>query len=220
MTGGTCPLCDSRRIGPFSEIGSRSFLRCGRCRLTFLRADQHLDPAAERARYELHRNRPDDPDYRNFLDRLAGPLLQRLPPAAEGLDYGSGPGPTLSVMLRERGFPMRIYDPFFAPDESALERTYDFITCTETAEHFRNPGGEFHRLDRLLRPGGWLGIMTGLIESDEGFSDWHYPRDPTHVCFLKRETADWIARRHSWEAAYPAKDVVLFKKIRGEITGR
>jgi SAM-dependent methyltransferase len=219
----SCPLCRSLRTGPFSEIGSKTYLRCVRCGLTFLSPGQRLDRPAERARYALHQNRPDDPDYRAFLSRLAGPLLEKLAPGAEGLDFGCGPGPTLSVMLREKGFPMRIYDPFFAPDAGTLERTYDFITCTETVEHFRSPGREFIRLDRMLRPGGWLGVMTGILESDERFSGWHYPLDPTHVCFLKRETAEWIARRFSWEAVYPARDVILFEKsgdrrYRGRIT--
>jgi hypothetical protein len=213
-------MCRSIRTGPFSTIGSRRYLRCARCGLTYLSPGLHLDPRAERARYELHDNRPDDPAYRAFLDRLAQPLLEKLKPGAEGLDFGSGPGPTLSVMLRERGFPTRNYDPFFAADRRALERTYDFITCTETVEHFRSPGREFLRLNRLLRPGAWLGVMTGMLESDDRFAAWHYPRDPTHVCFLKKETADWIALRFSWKAVYPARDVVLFGKSENRMRGR
>jgi hypothetical protein len=44
-------------------------------------------------------------------------------------------------MLAEAGHAMALYDPFFRPDPAALERDYDFITCTETAEHFHHPGG-------------------------------------------------------------------------------
>jgi SAM-dependent methyltransferase len=207
-----CPLCESDATFLLATAGSKTYRRCRRCSLVFLEPEHHLDPSDERARYELHRNRPDDPDYRGFLNRLAAPLLQRLPPGAEGLDFGCGPGPTLSVMLEERGHPMRVYDPYFAADESALERTYDFITCTETVEHFRAPGREFNRLNRLLRPGGWLGVMTGMVESDDRFAGWYYRMDPTHVCFLKKETADWVADRYSWKADYPEKNVVLFRK--------
>ncbi len=123
-----------------------------------------LDAAAERARYETHENDPEDAGYRGFLDRLAAPLMERvvaeIPSGAEGLDFGSGPGPTLSIMLEERGMRMSLYDPFFAPDRSVLERTYDFVTCTETVEHLFEPRREFERFDRLVRPGGWLAIMT------------------------------------------------------------
>lgn len=90
--------------------------------------------------YDLHRNDPDDGDYRNFLARLVTPLMQRLHPGMEGLDYGYGPGPALAQMLTEAGMRMALYDPFYAPDTAVLNRTYDFVTCTETAEHFRRPG--------------------------------------------------------------------------------
>ena len=54
--------------------------------------------------------------YREFLSRLEHPPnVPKLPAAAEGLDFGSGPGPTLSVMLEEQGYRMSLYDPFFAP---------------------------------------------------------------------------------------------------------
>jgi len=45
-----------------------------------------------------------DPRYRRFLARLAEPLIAHLPKGARGLDFGCGPGPTLSLMLREAGF--------------------------------------------------------------------------------------------------------------------
>ncbi|HSM04200.1 MAG TPA: hypothetical protein VK858_06250, partial [Longimicrobiales bacterium] len=107
-----CPLCGSRRVPPFATQGVRRFLRCGRCDLIFLDPAQRLGPGEERARYETHRNDPRDPDYRTFLDRLLVPLLERLAPGARGLDYGSGPGPTLSRMLTEAGHPTVDYDPF------------------------------------------------------------------------------------------------------------
>jgi hypothetical protein len=175
-------------------------------------AAQHLSSAAERARYETHRNDPTDAAYRAFLNRLAAPLIPRLPPGACGLDYGAGPGPTLSVMLAEQGFPMSNYDPFFAPDRRALHRTYDFITCTETVEHFARPGEEFARLDALLRPGGWLGVMTQMEESDAAFADWWYARDPTHVAFYRASTMRWIAGRFRWRIESPAASVTLFQK--------
>ena len=65
------------------------------------------------------------------------------------------------MMMRERGFRMRIYDPIFHPDESVLAGRYDFVTCTETFEHLCSPTGDLDRIDALLEPGGWLGVMTG-----------------------------------------------------------
>jgi 2-polyprenyl-3-methyl-5-hydroxy-6-metoxy-1,4-benzoquinol methylase len=110
-------------------------------------------PDDEIAQYETQDNDPADQRYRRFLDRLAQPLVARLPATATGLDYGAGPGPTLSIMLAEQGYNMTIYDPFYADHPEVLEHRYDFITCTETAEHFFRPGEEFKRLDKLSARG-------------------------------------------------------------------
>lgn len=168
--------------------------------------------AAELAHYRTHRNDPADAGYRAFLSRLLDPLLTRLPPGAVGLDYGSGPGPTLGVMLAEVGFQTALYDPFFAPDVEALLRSYDFITCTEVAEHFFEPGAEFQRLDALLLPGGWLGLMTEVLRDGRSFGDWWYARDPTHVCFYRPQTLEWIASRFGWRLEVPHPNVALFRK--------
>ncbi|HSM06077.1 MAG TPA: class I SAM-dependent methyltransferase [Longimicrobiales bacterium] len=207
-----CPLCGSRRVPPFATQGVRRFLRCGRCDLIFLDPAQRLGPGEERARYETHRNDPRDPDYRTFLDRLFAPLLERLAPGARGLDYGSGPGPTLSRMLTEAGHPTVDYDPFFARREELLDRTWDFVTCSETAEHFFDPGREFRRLDRLLAPGGWLGLMTGIVDDTVDFGAWWYARDPTHVAFYSQAALAWIAEERGWELHPVADTVVFFRK--------
>ncbi len=212
LRDGACPLCSARSVRPFATLRARSYLRCDRCRLTYLDPEHRLGAAEEEARYRTHQNDPEDVGYRRFLARLADPLLPLLEPAAHGLDYGSGPGPTLSVMFEEKGFTMRNYDPFFAPDEEALDRTFDFITCSETAEHFFRPGAEFARLDQMLRPGGWLGLMTELLDDDAAFDDWWYVRDPTHVSFYRSETFEWIGDRFGWSLHRPARSVVLFRK--------
>jgi hypothetical protein len=205
-----CPLCGetARRLG---NAHGRDFLECDECGLTFVDPAQRLGPEAEHARYATHRNDPADAGYRAFLSRLLDPLLERLPASAEGLDYGSGPGPTLSLMLAEAGHPTAIYDPYFAPDAHALERTYDFITCTETVEHFYDPAAELERLDALLRPGGWLGVMT-TVRDEQPLAEWWYARDATHVCFYRARTFEWIARRRAWTLERPHPNVALFRK--------
>jgi hypothetical protein len=208
----SCPLCGSAVGGTVIRAHGREYLDCPECGLLSMRPAFHLPAEEERARYATHQNDPGDARYRAFLDRLAIPLVERLPPGARGLDFGSGPGPTLSIMLRERGFPTRIYDPFFAPDPSALEGSYDFVTCTETAEHFFHPAREFHLLDALLRPGGWLGVMTELVQETRPFAEWYYVRDPTHVAFYRPRTMAWIAHRFGWSLELLGPTVVLFRK--------
>ena len=213
-TSRICPLCTSDDLSILVDIDSRLYWRCHECKLTFLSPEHYLAPAAERARYLQHNNHPQDAGYRKFLSRLTSHLLPKLRPGSEGLDYGCGPGPTLSVMLEERGFPMRLYDPYFAPGNDSLNRQYDFITCTETFEHFKHPGRELVRINQLIRRGGWLGVMTEMLGADTDFSDWHYHRDPTHICFFKRETMDWIACRFGWKANYPGKNITLYQSQR------
>ena len=207
-----CPLC-----GGASSLllrDERDFQRCVQCALTFVPASQHLTAQQERGRYEQHRNAPGDAGYRAFLDRLLIPLIARLPPGAKGLDFGCGPAPTVSTMLRERGFVMRDHDPIFARGEQALARDYDFVTCTEVVEHLRAPSETLARLDGLLRPGGTLGIMTGVLEDDASFAGWWYRRDATHVAFYRPETLAWIGRRFGWTEERPSRDVAIFVKPR------
>ncbi|MDY0105805.1 MAG: class I SAM-dependent methyltransferase [Giesbergeria sp.] len=207
-----CPVCAADATRHFQRIDTRDYWRCAVCAATFLDPAHWPDRAIERAEYHLHHNDPDDPGYRAFLARLATPLQERLPPGLHGLDYGCGPGPALARMLREAGHAVALYDPLFFNDPGVLDRPYDFITCTEVAEHFHRPAEEFVRLDRLLRPGGWLGIMTTFQTRDEAFAGWHYRRDPTHVVFYRAETFQVIARRHAWQCDIPRPNVVLMRK--------
>lgn len=188
-----CILCHSRQTGHFCRAEGYDYLKCSVCELIFVKPGQRLDPDVEKSRYDLHENDPDDNGYREFLSQLFNPLSDRLVPGSAGLDFGSGPGPTLSVMLEEAGHQMSIYDPFYAPDRSVFNNSYDFITTTETAEHLFNPRKEFNLLWSCLKPGGYLGIMTKMVPSDEVFPNWHYRRDDTHVTFYSPATFRWMA---------------------------
>ncbi len=207
-----CPLCHDERTTSFLAVEGQTYWRCACCALTFLDPSAWLSREQERAEYERHENTDDDARYRSFLSKLAIPLLERLDTAASGLDYGCGPGHALAAMLRAAGHEVALYDPFFEDDASVLLNTYDFIACTETVEHFHHPGLEFDRLDQLLRPGGWLAVMTCFQTEDERFANWHYRRDPTHVVFYREQTMRRLARLHRWSCDVPVKDVVLFRK--------
>ena len=211
-----CPLCTSNRTVLFftstQKNLERDYVHCERCDLVFVPPEFHLEPESQKARYLTHNNDPDDPDYRTFLARLWDELRPRLPAGSRGLDYGAGPGPALAAMIEQDGFGASIYDPFFFPDESAFSATYDFVTCTETVEHFTSPRREFARLDGILARGGLFGLMTSILEDKDGFADWYYHRDPTHVAFYTKATFRWIAVWLSWDMEFPRKDVVVFRK--------
>lgn len=206
-----CPLCGAGGY-LFHEDRRRHYGRCERCLLVFVPPQFHLSLDDEKAEYDLHQNRVDDPHYRAFLARLATPLLAGLAPGSQGLDFGCGPGPALAAMLREAGHRMSLYDPFYAPAEAVLRPGYDFITATEVVEHLRAPAGELDRLWRLLVPGGVMGIMTKLVTDAEAFAGWHYKNDPTHVCFFSRSTWQWWAQTRGSRPVFEGTDVILLRK--------
>mgnify|MGYP006278539613 CR=1 FL=1 len=195
-------------------VAGRHYHRCPDCLATFLSPSQRPDVATEQAEYDRHRNEVDDPGYRRFLGRLADELVPLLPARSRGLDFGCGPGPALVAMLRERGFDAAKYDPLYFPESGLLSEHYDFITCTEVVEHLHDPAGTFRLLDRCLRPGGWLGVMTCFQTDDGRFANWHYRRDPTHVVFYRQETMQRLAADLGWECRIPRKDVAIFRKGR------
>ena len=206
-----CPLCGTAEGRQFYR-DSRDYYRCPVCYLVFVPPNQFLSPQEERAQYDQHENLPDDPRYRRFLGRLCDPLVERVAPNSCGLDFGAGPGPTLSVMLEEAGHSMEIFDPFYAPESKLLQRQYDFITATEVVEHLHHPRKELDRLWTCLKPSGLLGIMTKRVIDQEFFSSWHYKSELTHVCFFSMETFRWLETHWYAKMTVLDNDVVLFTK--------
>ena len=62
--------------------------------------ENFLSAEDEKARYDLHQNSPNDNRYRQFLNRIFVPMQERIAPESCGMDFGSGPGPTLSIRQR------------------------------------------------------------------------------------------------------------------------
>ncbi len=209
---GICPLCRGLDTRAYHRDRDRSYRQCPVCALVFVPRIYHLSRAAEKAQYDLHRNGPQDTGYRHFLSRLTVPLAERLAPASSGLDFGSGPGPTLCVMLAELGHRVTNFDPFYAPDNDVFERRYDFVTATEVVEHLSAPGAVLSQLWGLLVPGGWLGLMTQPAVQEADFAAWHYKNDPTHVAFFARASFLWLGAQWRVEPQFFAGGVVLFHK--------
>ena len=212
-----CPLCGARAIVFYHRDRVRDYLNCQICNLVFVPPAQQLSAKDEKAYYDLHDNRTDDPGYRRFLGRLFRPLNQRLAANSRGLDFGCGPGPALAHMFEDAGHSLALYDPYYTPDKSVLAAPYDFITLSEVAEHLARPGKELDRLWACLTPGGWLGIMTKRVRDPEAFRTWHYITDPTHIAYFSDATFAWLCARWSAEGT-PATltvvgpDVVLVEK--------
>jgi len=207
-----CIVCNNESTESFQTTESKTYWNCKGCSAKFLDPSLYIELNIEKERYLEHDNRIDDEAYRSFLSRLANPLQKKLSFDDAGLDFGCGHGPALADMLQAEGFQIDLYDPFFFPDKKVFTKKYNFITCTETVEHFHHPFQEFNALDSLLAPGGWLGIMTCFLTTDEAFESWYYRRDPTHVTFYCEKTFEVIAAQRNWQYEFPSKDIVLIQK--------
>ncbi len=165
-----------------------------------------MDPACyvsrenEKKRYEEHNNNVEDPGYQKFVGPIVSKVRENFGKGRKGLDFGSGTGPVIARLLREKGYDIELYDPFFCDNPGALEKKYDFIVCCEVIEHFHFPAKEFRLLKSLLKPGGMLFCMTDIYSEKTDFKKWYYKNDPTHVFFYHQNTLDRIKSQLGFSA--------------------
>ncbi len=205
-----CPLCHTQQTSHFHNSENRQYHHCHQCDLVFVPEVYFVSTQEEKAKYDHHQNSLQNEGYVAFLNRLLVPLESYLAPGAKGLDFGSGPGPTLHLLMRSRGYSMDIYCYFYAPDCSVFSKRYNFITATEVVEHLHKPREELQRLWEMLCPGGVLGIMTAFRPED--FTNWYYKRDLTHIHFFTPKTFAWIAAFLEAKLHIPQSGVVILQK--------
>lgn len=222
-----CPLCQTASLTHYhsashavpwrlyapTEVPRRElrFFRCEMCDLVVKDPDVRPTADQERAHYVKHNNDLQSGGYREHLSRLLDRVIAHVPTDSVGLDYGCGPVLSIEVLAQERGVECRSYDPHFFPATSLLlVGGYDFITCSEVAEHFARPDHEFERLCAMLKVGGILGVMTQLVPED--FADWWYHRDPTHLIFYSPRVFEWIAQRYHLQIVERSGGVFIFRK--------
>ncbi len=205
-----CPLCLSESLTLMP--GAHVFYDCPTCHGIFRPVNTLPDPDFEMHRYLLHKNDPGDAGYRKFVTPLCDAILANFSANDSGLDFGSGTNSAVTAILRERGYGVTEYDPFFAPDTSTLEKRYAFISCCEVMEHFHDPALEFERLYNLLSPGGKLFCMTHLWEDSGDFAKWYYKNDPTHVFIYRRPTIGYIKNTFGFADAAIDGRLIVFSK--------
>ncbi len=206
-----CPLCKTQNSDTlFHKSENREYYHCKECDLVFVPKKFFISKEDEKKKYDNHQNNLENVGYVNFLNRLLIPLQEQIKTNAKGLDFGSGPGPTLSTIMINNGYHMDIYDYFYAPNIDVFEKKYDFITSTEVIEHLHNPIKELERLYKCIKDDGILGLMTAFRVED--FENWYYKRDLTHIAFYSYDTFVWIARYFKAKLIVPQDGVVLLKK--------
>lgn len=194
-----CRLCNGE-ADLFFEARGKKYYHCGRCSAIFLDPVSYVSRQDEKKRYEEHNNNVDDPGYRKFVEPVVAGVCENFDSRHKGLDFGAGTGPVAATLLREKGFAVELYDPFFFDNPAALEKKYDFIICCEVIEHFHFPAKEFALLKSLLNPGGILFCMTAVYSQETDFGTWHYRNDQTHVFFYHKQTLAWIRERFGFSA--------------------
>ena len=187
-------------------------MQCLNCDFVFVPSQYHLSESEERKRYDTHNNDPNDPRYRQFLSQLTEPLNEIISSDSCGLDFGCGPGPTLSLMMQEKGHQMDLYDKFYARNQSVFEKSFDFITLTEVLEHLCDPVFELERLASILKSKGILAVMTQTLTQDIDFDSWYYKNDPSHTGFYNKKSLADLAAILGLEITQFSDRVIFFKK--------
>lgn len=215
-----CELCNNQNLDLLhkyknkykNKTYNRVYYLCYVCKLIFLDKNLRLDLDTEKQRYNQHNNQSQDIKYLQFLDKLLKILTPYLLKTDKGLDYGCGPSVVLASYLSKQGFLTKHYDPLFFPQVLNLKTQYNFITCTEVAEHFYKVLKDFKKINSLLKKNGHLGLMTKLYTDTKDFPNWHYHKDMTHVSFYSKETMEWIAKYFNWKIIFLSQQVIIFKK--------
>jgi len=176
----------------FYETPREKYYQCAHCSSIFLDSRSYVSKEDERKRYEDHNNDIEDPGYQKFVEPIVCGVEQNFDKKHKGLDFGSGTGPVIAKLLRDKGYTIELYDPFFCNNPEKLEETYDFIVCCEVMEHFHSPAKEFALLRSILKPNGALFCMTDIYSERVDFRTWYYKNDPTHVFFYHKNTLTWI----------------------------
>lgn len=189
-----CPLCNGTSKS-FYTHGQRKFLQCSLCLSVFLHPKNYLTTKQEEAHYKNHNNNPEDTGYQNFVSPATNAVLRDFTPQHSGLDFGSGTGSPIVKVLQDNRYSIEQYDLFFHNNPVLLQKQYDYITCTEVAEHFKEPLKEFELLKSLLLPNGKLYLMTDLFDEARDFGSWYYKNDHTHVFMYHRNALEWIREK-------------------------
>ncbi|WP_422486057.1 class I SAM-dependent methyltransferase [Gudongella sp. DL1XJH-153] len=203
--GNECKICGHETEEFNHEKFHMIFHQCNNCEFIWKDSSVHVSREDEFKVYENHNNSILDERYVNyFKDFINASIVPFAGEGREGLDFGSGPEPVLSmIMERDYGYEMDIYDKFYSTKKIYIGKNYDLITSTEVVEHMDDPLEYFRLFRKLLRDDGIIAIMTLFHPVErEKFADWFYIRDQSHISFFTPRTMEVIAREVGLEFFY------------------
>ena len=200
-----CKICGSETEGFHHEKFGMIFHQCRGCSFIWKDSSVHVGPEEEFEIYETHNNSIHDEKYVRYLkDFVDAAVIPFIGGGGKGLDFGSGPVPVLSTILeRDYGFSMDIFDKFYATEKVYSDKSYDLIISTEVVEHLDDPLKYFRLFKGLLEDDGVLAIMTLFHPEDrESFLDWFYIRDQSHISFYTPRTFEVISEKLGLDFIY------------------
>ena len=191
----SCKICGEETQIINDRKFKQNYYFCRVCLFISLEEAKTPSPEEEKEDYLTHDNSFKCQGYVNmhkeFIEKAVAPFIS---PPADVLDFGCGHGPVLAHLLKENGFQVDAYDIYFAPEKVFENKSYDLITSTEVVEHLKDPLRELKLLKKLLKPGGFLAVMTLFHPDDEKeFLEWYYKREISHIAFYTPKTMRKIA---------------------------
>ena len=192
-----------------------NYYRCQDCGFVFLDDKHRVDVVREKKQYDQHNNSLENEGYvQMFEDFIEVAIVSYLKKIQTALDFGSGPTPVFSELLKRRGLEVDIYDLYYAPKKVYEGKSYDLITSTEVFEHLSKPLETLQILTKHLKKGGYLVLMTKFPpKEDEVFLNWWYRRDPTHISFFTPKSFEVMAQKVGLKVLKTINDnVVVFQK--------
>ena len=208
QVGQSATACDSVAGEKVFRHPAYAIRRCSGCGLYFKSHTLALGELAEYyARLECETFEHDG----NFpTDQFLRRTLESLPNGSKVLDFGCSTGRILKnltsrfncfgVELNEAAAAMARGRGIRIVSENQLRagesRDFDAILLTDVYEHLLRPVELVAMLAKLLKPGGWLAIVTGnadAIRTRDTIGEFWYFRVPGHFQMLSGRHVDWLA---------------------------
>ncbi|MBW6492080.1 MAG: class I SAM-dependent methyltransferase [Lentimicrobium sp.] len=204
-----CTLCDAQ----LKVLADEYYFICDTCGAYVKDKKHYLGSSEEKCRYNEHNNDVNDAGYQNFTSPITNAILASCTNEQLGLDYGCGTGPVISKQLEAKGYKVKLYDPYYYPNQDNLNHQFDYIFSCEVFEHFYHPKQEIEKLLRLLKSEGNLYIMTHLYNAEIDFKNWYYRKDPTHIFIYTIKTIDFIISKYGLRLEKLTDRLIIIKKL-------
>ncbi|WP_373073400.1 class I SAM-dependent methyltransferase [Sulfurimonas sp.] len=211
-----CKLCNLPVLNIQDKRNNWEFFHCQKCEFIFKNSLDFVSDEDELKQYNNHNNTMDSPGYVEMFEKfMSNTFEEHIDDVQTALEFGSGPGPVLSELLKRRGLKVDIYDKYFSPNKVYEGKKYDLITSTEVIEHIENPLEIFEFFSEHVKSGGYLALMTQFHTNvPEEFKKWWYKNDPTHICFFRPRTFEVLAQKSGFKILKnDSKKSILLQRI-------